>query len=122
MHVKKLWVSDIKSLFGTGRKGTFSVKQILFLFSLLFFSCFFFSSFIPNTFITGSFLFGVSRKCLAVQGSEILMPAEHTQLFQLFASQISSVQAVFNPQLRHNFQVPNLGCLLKSVVLGVCEI
>jgi len=30
---------------------------------------------------------------LAAQGSKILMPAEHTQLFQLFASQTSSVQA-----------------------------
>lgn len=91
----KLWASAIKSLFWTGRKGVFSMKQILFFFYHPFFLLSFFPSFLPNTVITDSFLFGVSRKCLAAQRSKILMPAEHTRLFQLLASQISSVRAAF---------------------------
>lgn len=76
---EKLWAFDTKSLFWTGRKGFFSMKQILFS-SFIFFLVSF-SSFIPNTILTDSLLFDVSRKCLTAQGSKILMPAEHTQLF-----------------------------------------
>lgn len=73
-----------------GKKSTilFSETDSILLFFLLFL---YFSSFIPNSVLTDSFLFGVSRKCLAAQRSKILMPAEYTQLFQLFPSQISSV-------------------------------
>lgn len=42
---KKLWASAIKSLFCTGRKGIFSMKQALFFFYPSFFPCFFFSLF-----------------------------------------------------------------------------